>query len=171
VDQPFDTFLELDERAVIREGDHLAVHFAAERVTLDDVAPGIGRLLLVSEGHALGLRVELQNDDFDLIADVEVLRRMIDAAPTDVGDVQQAIDAAEVHEDAVIGDVLDDTVCDLALFEPAERLVFLRCLFDFHDGAPRKNDVAALLVERHDLELVLVAFERIEVLDRLRIDQ
>ena len=33
---------------------------------------------------------------------------MVDAAPRDVGDVQQAIDAAQIDEGAVIGDVLPD---------------------------------------------------------------
>ena len=48
-------------------------------------------------------------------------RRMVDAAPCHVGDVQQAVDAAEVDERTVIGDVLDHALDDLALFEVLAR--------------------------------------------------
>ena len=40
------------------------------------------------------------------LADGQHLGRMVDAAPGDVGDMQQAVDAAEIDEGAVIGDVL-----------------------------------------------------------------
>src|SRR5712691_6431972 len=147
------------------------MHLASERIALHDIGPWIGRLLLVSEGDTPGLRIEFQNDDFDLIADIEVFRGMVHAAPGDVRDVQQTIDTAEVDEDAVVGDVLDDSVRDLAFLETAERVVLLLGLFDFDDGAARQHDVAPLLVERDDLESVLVTFERVEVLHRLRVDE
>jgi hypothetical protein len=35
---------------------------------------------------------------------------VVDTAPGDVGYVQQPVDAAEIDESAVIGDVLDDAV-------------------------------------------------------------
>ena len=96
---------------------------------------------------------------------------MVDAAPRNVGDVQQAIDAAEVDEDAVVGDVLDDAVRELALPEAAEGVCFRRGLFDFDDRAAREDDVVPLLVERNDLEFVLVPAKRVEVLDRLGVDE
>jgi hypothetical protein len=37
---------------------------------------------------------------------------MLDALPGHVGDVQQAVDAAEVDERTVVGEVLDDTLDD-----------------------------------------------------------
>ena len=46
-------------------------------------------------------------------------RRMVDAAPAHVGDVQQAVDAAEVDERAELGDVLDHALAELADFELA----------------------------------------------------
>ena len=49
----------------------------------------------------------------------------VDAAPRHVGDVQQAVDAAEVDERAVVGDVLDDAAEDLALGERVERVLLL----------------------------------------------
>jgi hypothetical protein len=44
----------------------------------------------------------------DRLADRQNLGRMVDAAPRDVGDVQQAVDAAQIDERTVVGDVLDD---------------------------------------------------------------
>ncbi len=76
-------------------------------ISLVDVDPGIFLPLLVAEGNALGLAVELEHDDVDLVTDVEVLRGVVDPAPGDVGDVQQAVDAAEIDEHTVVGDVLD----------------------------------------------------------------
>ena len=50
------------------------------------------------------------------------LGRMIDAAPAHVGDVQQAVDAAQVDERAEVGDVLDDALAQLADFQLLEQL-------------------------------------------------
>ena len=61
--------------------------------------------------------------------------------------MQQTIDAAEVDEDAVVGDVFHDAMRQFSFFETAECLLLLRSLFDFDDGATRQHDVAALLVE------------------------
>ena len=44
---------------------------------------------------------------------------MVDAAPAHVGDVQQAVDAAQVDERAELGDVLDDALAELADLELA----------------------------------------------------
>ena len=108
VDQPFDARLELDEGAVVGQADDLAAHARADRVAVHHVRPRIGDELLVAERDALGRRVVLEHDHVDLVVDLEQLGRMADAAPRHVGDVQQAVDAAEVDERAVVGDVLDD---------------------------------------------------------------
>ena len=83
---------------------------------------------------------------------------MVDAPPGDVGDVQQAVDAAEVHERAVVGDVLDHAVDDLALFEVLHQLLALLGAGLFQDGAARDNDVAAAAVHLEDLERLRLTF-------------
>ena len=47
---------------------------------------------------------------------------MVDAAPCHVGHMQKTINAAEVNERTVIGDVLDDAFNDLTLFEVLDDL-------------------------------------------------
>ena len=83
---------------------------------------GSSRDLLEAERDALGLGVELEHLDANVVADLEQLGRVVDPAPAHVGDVEQAVDAAEVDERAVLGEVLDDTLDDLAFLELLERL-------------------------------------------------
>src|SRR5262245_53947093 len=54
VNQAFDAGLELDERAVVGEADHLAAHARADGVAILNRCPRILYELLVAEGHALG---------------------------------------------------------------------------------------------------------------------
>ena len=83
---------------------------------------GSSRDLLEAERDALGVGVELEHLDAHVVADLEQLGRVVDAAPAHVGDVQQAVDAAEVDERTVLGEVLDDALDDLAFLEALERL-------------------------------------------------
>ena len=78
--------------------------------------------------------------------------RVVDAPPGDVGDVQQAVDAAEIDEGAVIGDVLDDAVEDLAFLERGDQLRALLGAALLEHGAARHHDVAARAVHLEDLE-------------------
>ena len=89
---------------------------------------------------------------FTVLADIEHLGRMIDAAPGDVGDVQQAVDAAEVDERAVVGDVLDHAVDDLTLFEVLHQFLALLGARLFQHGAARDDDVAAAAIHLQNLE-------------------
>jgi hypothetical protein len=96
---------------------------------------------------------------------------VLDATPRQVGDVQQAVDAAEVDERAVVGDVLDDALDDGAFLEVGEQLLALFAHRLFQHGTTRHHDVVALAVELDDLELVFLAFVRRRVLDRTHVDQ
>ena len=78
---------------------------------------------------------------------------MLDALPRHVGDVQQAVDAAEVDERAVVGEVLDHALDDRAFLQLLEQLGALGAVFLLDDRATRHDDVVALLVELDDLEL------------------
>ncbi len=110
----------------------------------------IGCELLEAERDALLLLVELQHLHLDLIAHVDQVARMRQAAPAHVGDVQQAVEPAEVDECAVVGQVLHRARQDGALFERAERLFTLAGLLFFEDLFARDDDIAALLVQLDD---------------------
>ena len=124
VDEPFDARLELDECAVAHDVHDLAGMPAVDRVLgLRCLATG-WRLVLQAECDLLFVLVDVEDVDFELLVDLDHVVRVVDAAPTHVGDVEQAVDAAEVDEGAELGDVLDDALADLALFDFAQEPLF-----------------------------------------------
>src|SRR6185295_17194337 len=80
-----------------------------------------------------------------------------------VGDVQQAVDAAEVDERAVVGDVLDRAAQDLPLGQRLERGLLLLGVLLFEERLVREDDVAALLVDLDDAHAELLPLQRSEV--------
>src|SRR5439155_14772382 len=90
--QAFDARLSFHERAVRHEIDDPAFDPRANRIFGFDVVPWIGQLLLESEADALLFAIDVEHDHVDLLADLEDLRRMSDAAPAHVGNVQPAVE-------------------------------------------------------------------------------
>ena len=84
--------------------------------------------------------------------------------------MQQAVDAAEVNERTVIGDVLDDAVNNLAFFEVLNDFRTLLGARLFENRAARNDDVAATLVHLEDFEGLRVVHERRDVADRTDVD-
>ena len=117
-----------------------------------------------------GLRVVADDLDLDRLADAQRVARVVDPAPGDIGDVQQTVDAAEIHESAVIGDVLDDPLKDLAFLEIGEELVARFGAGFLQHRAPRDDDVAAAPVHLEDLERLRGAHQRRDVAHRADID-
>src|SRR2546428_629255 len=166
VDQALDPGLHLDEGAVVGEADDLARDARARRILLRGVRPGVLLDLLQTEADALGGRIELEHDHAQLVADVEHLARVPDAAPAHVGDVQEAVDAAQVDEGAVVGQVLHDAGEDGALLQLLEGVLLQRLPLLLQQDAPAEHDVAALLVELDHLELELLADQLAATADR-----
>ena len=123
VDQALDALLELDEGAVAHDVDDLARDAGADRVLVGDVLPRAGDLLLEAQGDLLLVLVDVEDHDLDLLVDLDHVAGVVDPAPAHVGDVQQAVDAAEVDERAEVGDVLDRALADLADLDLVEELL------------------------------------------------
>src|SRR5687768_8626136 len=170
VNQPFDAGLELDEGAVVGKAHDLAADAHAGGETIHHGGPRIGHQLLVAERHALGGLVVLEHHHVDLVVNLEQLARMTDAAPRHVGDVEQAVDAAEIDEGAVVGDVLDHAAQHLALGQRFERRLLLLGVLLFEEDLAREDNVAALLVDLDDAHAELLPLQRIEVADRSNVD-
>src|SRR6202044_486144 len=98
------------------------------------------------------------------------LGRVIGPAPAHVGDVEEAVDAAEIDEGAVLGDVLDDALDDLPLLEGLQGLGLDLVALLLEKDAARQDDVPALLVELDDLELVGLPDQLVEVADGAKVD-
>src|SRR5690606_4282892 len=73
--------------------------------------------------------------------------------PRHVGDVQQAVEPAEVHEHAEVRDVLDDALADLTLFDLREQLLLQLLALLLDQLAARDDDVHPLLVDLDDPRL------------------
>src|SRR5579884_128905 len=166
VDKALDPRLQFDEGAVVGDVGNAALELGARGVFQLDALPRVGLELLHAEGNALCLRVEADDLDLDGLPDIERLGRVVDAPPGDVGDVQKAIDAAEIDEGAVIGDVLDDPRQNLTFLEAGDQLRELFGAALFEHGAARHDDVAARAVHLQDLERLRRAEQRVDVAHR-----
>src|SRR5437867_4004783 len=163
VDQALDPRLELDERAVVRDRDDLALHARAHRVLRGHVLPGVRLQLLQAEADALALPVDVEDLDLDLLPDVHHLGWVRHAAIAHVRDVEQSVHAAQIDEGAEVGDVLDDAFPHLAHLQLLHQDVALGLALGFEQHATAHHDVAASLVQLDDLELEALAQELIDV--------
>ena len=169
--QAFDARFDFNKRAVVGDVGDLAEQAGLLRVTTFDVHPGIGTELLEAERDAAAFAIVLEDLDFDFSANLHDFCRILDALPGHVGDVQQAVDTAEVHERAVFDEVLDHALEHNAFLQVLEEAVTLGAVFGFEHFATRNNDVVAQLVELDDLEFERLAFEVRSIANRTDVDQ
>ena len=171
MNQAFDALFNFHEAAVVGDIRDLAEQARVGGVAPRDVLPGVGAQLLETERDALALAVELEDPHVDLFADLHHLGRMLDALPGHVGDVQQAVDAAEVHERAVIGEILHHTLDRCAFLQVIEKRRALRAVFLLDHRTARYHDVVALLVELDDFEFERLVLEIGRIAHRTHIDE
>ena len=152
VDEALDARLELDEGTIFGDVGHAAGELALDRVFGRRALPRIALELLHAEADALRLAVDADDLHLDRVTDVDDLARVVDALVAHVGDMEQAVDAAEIDEGAVIGDVLDDTLDHLALGEALDQAGALLGAGLFEDRAARHDDVAAAAIHLENLE-------------------
>src|SRR6185312_11533483 len=96
VDEAFDARFEFDEGAVVGDVGDAALHFGADRILRFDAFPRIALQLLHAEGDAVRLVIDLDDLNLHRLPNGEHVGRVIDAPPRNVGDVQKAVDAAEI---------------------------------------------------------------------------
>src|SRR6185437_4388763 len=170
VDQSLDARLQFDERAVVGDVGHAAFETRADREFSFDALPRIVEQLLHAKRDTVRLVIDLDDLHFHRLADIEHFGRMIDPAPRVVRDVQQAIDAAEIDERAVVGDVLDHAVDDLAFFEILHQLLTLLGARFFQHAAAGDDAVAAPAIHFQNLERLRHVHQRRDVADRANVD-
>ena len=170
MNQPLDALFQFDERAVVSNTHDLAAQAGADRIALGRLGPWIQHDLFHAERDALAPMVVLQHDHLDFFADLQHFRRMLQAAPRHVGDMQQAVDSAEIDERAVVRNILDRALEDHALFEHLQRLFLERGALALDHAAPRDHDVAARAVELKNLEAAALADVAIEISRRTQVN-
>ena len=170
MDQALDARLKLNKRTVIGDVRYATSMHRFQRVLGSDQIPWIFLQLLHPQRNAVGFLVDLDDLHLDGFANRQDLGRVVDAAPGHVGDVQQAVHTAQIHEGPVFGDVLDHTVDRLAFGQVADHLGTLFGAAFFQDSAARDHDVAPAAVHFQDLERLLHAHQRAGVAHRAHID-
>src|SRR5690606_25670527 len=171
VHQALDALLDADERAERNQPGALAGDDLAELVRAGELLPGGFLGGLEGQGDALALHVDVEDLDGDLLADLDDLARLVDVLPGQLGDVHQAVHAAQVHERTEVDDRGDDALADLALLQGVEEgLADLR-LGLLQPGATGQDHVVAVLVQLDDLGLELAAHVGLQVADAAHLDQ
>src|SRR5699024_3010291 len=171
VDQALDALLDADERAKRHQLGDLARDDLADGVGAGEHAPRVLLGRLQRQGDALAVQVDLENLDGDLVADLDDLGRVIDVLPGQLGNVHQAVDAAEIDEGAEVDDRGHSALADLALLQGLQEVGADRGLGLLQVGATREDHVVAVLVELDDLRLDLLADVRLQVADAAHLDE
>ena len=171
VDEALDAVEDLDERAERDDLRDRALELVADVVRVDDPLPWIFLGLFEAERDPLALSVYIQDLHSDRVADREDLRRVVDVRPGQLGDVDEAVDAVEVHERAEVDDVRDLALDDEAGLQAIEDLLALLLALLLEHRAARQDDVVARPVELDDLALDLRAHVLVEVRDAADVDE
>ena len=106
------------------------------------------------------LFVDLDDLNLDGLANCQDLGWVVYTAPCHVCDVQQAVNAAQINERTVFGDVLDHTVNFLTFGQVADNFGTLFGTGFFKDRTTRNNDVATTTVHLQNLERLLQTHQR-----------
>ena len=84
--------------------------------------------------------------------------------------MQQAVHAAQIHEGAVIGDVLDHALDHLLFLQGSDQRRTLLGAALFQNGAARHHDVAAAAIHFQDLEQLGLVHQRADIAGGTHID-
>ena len=152
MDQTFDTSFEFDERTIFGDVRDCTLELCAHWILCNRCIPRIAFQLLHAKADALCVLVDTNDLNLDGVTNVDDFAWVVDALVADVRDVQQAINAAQVNERTIIGDVLDNAVDNLTFGEVLDQASALLCAGFFQYGATRYNDVATLAVHFQDNE-------------------
>jgi hypothetical protein len=144
---------------------------SATRTNACEDLPRVLLRRLQRQGDALAVQVDLEHLDGDLLADLDDLAGVLDVLPAELGDVDEPVDAAEVHERTEVDDRGDDALADLALVQVVEEGGAALGLRLLEQRAPGEHDVVAVLVELEDLRLEALTEVRREVADATELDQ
>ncbi len=153
MNEAFNTFFEHDESAVVNNTDNLAFNPFADRVFFGNQDPGIFEPLLVTQRNPLSFAVKAQHDDVDLVSDLEILGWVADSSPGDVGDVEEPVEATEVDEDPVVGEILHHAFDEFSFLENLHGLLFGQTLFILENRLSRQHDIRTAAIEGNDASL------------------
>ena len=169
MNQAFNAGFKLNKRTIVGDVGDQAGEARVDRVFGLDAFPRVGKQLLHAQADALGFVVDADDLHFDRLADRQNIAGVANALPGNIGDVQKAVDAAQIDKCAIVGDVLDHAVDNLAFLEVGHQFLALLGPALFQHGAPRDHDVAAPLIHFQNLEGLGRVHQRGDVAHRAHI--
>ena len=137
----------------------------AHRIAVFRIKPRIRRQLLEAKGNTLFVFVVLQHFHLNLVADIHQIARMRQPPPRHIGNVQQPVEATEIHEGAVLSQILHHSRQDRAFLKMFESLAAFLVLLAFQQFLARDYDVAALLVDLDHRNFERLALHPIQIPD------
>ena len=126
---------------------------------------------LERQGDTLAGHVDLENLDGDRGANLDDLVRVVDVLPGELGNVDETVNATEVHEGTEVHDGGDYTLANLALLERVEEVAAGLGLVLLEECAAGKNDVVTVLVELDDLRIDVAADVGLQVANATHLDE
>ena len=116
-------------------------------------------------------QVDVEHLDVDLVAHRHHRRRVVDVLPRQLGDVDEAVHATQVHEGTEVDDRGHHALAALARLEVGQELAPLLLLGLFQPGPAGQHHVVAVAVELDDLGLDGPAHVGLELADPAQLDQ
>ena len=170
MDKTLNARSDLDERTVVSHNDNLTLNNITYLEVCIDSIPWVWSELLQTKSDTLLLIIEVDDNNVDLLVESNNLCRIVYAAPREVCDVDETVNATEVDEHTVRSDVLDCTLEYLTLLECADDLLLLLLKLSLDECLVRNDNVLEFLVDLDNLEIFCLANVCIVVTDRLNVD-
>ena len=153
MNKAFDAWFKFNERAIAHNIDNFAIVAAGNRVFISNAGPRTLGFLLKTKSDFFANFIHRNNINLKLLIDMNNFVRIADTAPSHVGDVQQAIDTAEVDECAEVCDILDHTLANLIGFDFWEQLFLEVFALIFKQFTPADDDIATGFINFKDFAL------------------
>ena len=167
VDQALEALADPDEGAEVDELRDRAVDDVADLEVRDRRLPRVGLEAADREADPAALVVDVDDLGLDLVADLVAGLGVVDLVPRELALVDEAVDAAEVDEDAERRDRADAAGDLLADLQAAEQLVALLAALLVEGDLLRQDQAVGLAVDLEDLQPELAADVRLELLGDL----
>ena len=134
-------------------------------------APWILRSLLKTKGDALTVKVNVENLNLNLLANLNNLRWVVNVVPRKLGNVNQAVNAAKVNKCTKLNDGGNGTLELHANLELAQDVLTLCLTSLLKNNAARKNNVVAVAIHLDNTSLNTSAHECTKVLDATKVNK
>ena len=167
VDQALEPVADADEGAEVDELRDRAVDDVADLEVGHRRVPRVGLEAADRQADPAALVVDVDDLGLDLVADLVAGLGVVDLVPRELALVDEAVDPAEVDEDAERRDRADRAGDLLADLEAAEQLVPLLAALLVEGDLLREDQAVRLAVDLEDLQPELPADERLELLGDL----